>query len=589
MANVETRLVSAIQMAIDEINQSGGLLGKQIEAVVEDGASEPAVFEEKAKKLLQKEKVAVLFGCWTSSSRKAVKPIIEEYDSLLWYPVQYEGLEESSNIIYTGTCLNQQIEPAVNWALSKGKRNCFMVGSDYVFTRTANNLIRALVTQKGGQVLDEQYIPLGSYDLGNIVNTIKKLQPHIIFNTINGDSNLAFFREFAGTGMDAKNYPIMSFSFSEIELKEIIKETAGHYSCWSYFESVQTPENLRFLSGFRERFGEEAAVSDPIVTAYTQVYLWKQIVEDVNSLECQDVLSKACGTSVVGPGGVMEIQANNHVKKRAMIGQANLKGQFDIVWCSDSFIEPKPWLGIEDTEMQMKNLIIEAMTQFPEAMHLNWMLQEEIVNRKQAEEALKKSYDELERRVQERTAQLTEMNEKLKQEIEERMHAIEALKESEQRFQQVAENMKEWIWEVDADGLYTYASPIVERILGYKPKEIVGRKHFYDLFHPECMERVKNAAFEVFAKKETFFEFINKNRHKNGHTVWLSTSGVPILDREGNLLGYRCADTDITEHKLAQEAQRDSEEQYRNLVETSQDLIWKCDSEGRFTFLNPAV
>lgn len=145
MANVETRLVSAIQMAIDEINQSGGLLGKQIEAVVEDGASEPAVFEEKAKKLLQKEKVAVLFGCWTSSSRKAVKPIIEEYDSLLWYPVQYEGLEESSNIIYTGTCLNQQIEPAVNWALSKGKRNCFMVGSDYVFTRTANNLIRAQI------------------------------------------------------------------------------------------------------------------------------------------------------------------------------------------------------------------------------------------------------------------------------------------------------------------------------------------------------------------------------------------------------------------------------------------------------------
>ncbi len=208
--------------------------------------------------------------------------------------------------------------------------------------------------------------------------------------------------------------------------------------------------------------------------------------------------------------------------------------------------------------------------------------------RMQAEEALTKAHDELEQRVEERTAELTHANISLKMEIGERKAAMEALKASEKRFQQVAEYMEEWVWEVDANGLYTYASPIVEKMLGYKPEEIVGRKHFYDLFHSEDMERVKNAAFEVFARKETFFEFINKNIHKNGNTVSLSTSGVPILDREGNLLGYRGADTDVSERTRMEEMLRESEEQHRNLVETSQDLIWKCNSEGCFTYLNPA-
>jgi len=162
------------------------------------------------------------------------------------------------------------------------------------------------------------------------------------------------------------------------------------------------------------------------------------------------------------------------------------------------------------------------------------------------------------------------------------------LKNSEKRFQQVADNMKEWIWEVDVNGLYTYCSPIVEQMLGYKPDEIVGRKHFYDFFHPEDMEQNRDAAFKVFTAKEIFSGFINRNVDKNGHTVWLSTSGAPILDKEGNLVGYRGADTDTTKRRDADLALKESEEQYRNLVETSHDLIWECDDKGRFVYLNPA-
>ena len=322
MAEEETPLSLVAQMANDEINESGGILGKQVEVVLRDGASAPAIFANKARELLAQEEVETIFGCWTSSSRKAVRPVVEEYNSLLWYPVQHEGLEQSPNIIYTGSCLNQQIDPAITWALSQGKRRCFLVGSDYVFPRTANSLIRALVSQGGGCVLDERYAPLGSRDFSGIMEAISTNRPDIVFSTINGDSNHAFFREYQNVLADDIDCTVMSFSFSETGLHEIAKAAFGHYACWSYFQSVRTPENSHFLEKYKRRFGPSAVVTDPIVTAYTQVYLWKQIVEDINSCHAQDILNSARGQSIVGPGGLMEIQANHHVMKHALIGQS---------------------------------------------------------------------------------------------------------------------------------------------------------------------------------------------------------------------------------------------------------------------------
>jgi len=386
MAKVEKHLVDATIMAIDEINQNGGILGRQIKAVVKDGASDPAVFAVEAEKLLKEENVEAIFGCWTSASRKAVKLIVERYNSLLWYPVQYEGLEQSPNIMYTGSCLNQQIEPAVNWALSSGRQKSFLLGSDYVFPHTANSLTRALITQGGGQVVGEQYVSLGSDGFEEAVTAIKTLQPEIVYNTINGDGNLSFFRRLAEEKIDVNKCIVMSFSFSEIELQEVMEEASGHYACWNYFQTLKTPENEQFLDNYKQRFGQHTVVSDPIVTAYTQVYLWKEIVSSAGSCDCKEILCCANGKHVVGPCGLFKLQANNHIMKPAFIGRATQSGQFDIVWSSNSLIDPKPWLGIEDIELKSRSLIQEALSRYPEVIHLNWMLGQEIQKRKQTEE-----------------------------------------------------------------------------------------------------------------------------------------------------------------------------------------------------------
>jgi len=391
MAVSETPLVDAVQMAVDEINQDGGVLNRQIQIIVEDGASIPHIFADKAEKLLVEEGVATIFGCWTSSSRKAVKPVIERQKSLLWYPVQYEGLEESPNIIYTGSCLNQQIEPAVSWALAGGIRRCFLLGSDYVFPRIANHLITTLVAQGGGHVLEEQYVPLDSKDFAQTVTAIKDLQPDIIFNTINGEANLAFFRELARAELDSDSYPVMSFSFSEAELQSVIREAAGHYACWSYFQSLQTPENLEFLRKLHERYGDDKVASDPFVMAYAQVHLWKQAVEAAGAFTAEAVLNHVVGQSIVGPGGPMEIQTNHHIKKPTLIGRAMVDGQFEVVWRSDYFLNATPWLGVEAAKLPVEDLIMDVMGQYPNTVHLNWELQQEITKRKQTEESLEES------------------------------------------------------------------------------------------------------------------------------------------------------------------------------------------------------
>lgn len=395
MANNEKYLVAAMQMAIDEINSSRGVLGCQVEMLTKDCESDPDKFATQAEILIRKENISTIFGCWTSSSRKAVKPIVEQYNSILWYPVQYEGLEQSPNIIYTGSCLNQQIEPAVQWEMSKGKRRCFLLGSDYVFPRTANSLLRQLIQDGGGTILNEQYVPMGSRDFEDALKAIKALQPQIIYNTINGDSNLSFFRELSQSGFDTDDCLVMSFSFSEIELQDVANEAAGSYACWSYFSSLQTPENLKFLRKYYKLFGDNVPVSDPIATAYTQMFLWKYLVEDIGTFDCQKIQEQMTWQSVIGPCGLLEIQANHHVKKYARIGKATLNGQFDIVWSSESLIVPKPWLGIEETELKSKSLIVEAMNLYPEMSHLNWRLNKEIENRRRIEDERKRLIEDL--------------------------------------------------------------------------------------------------------------------------------------------------------------------------------------------------
>jgi urea ABC transporter urea binding protein len=365
MALSEAQLVNAAMLAVEEINQQGGVMGRPLRAIVEDGASDPMRFRERARKLVSEDRVTSIFGCWTSSSRKAVLPIVEQEDALLWYPMQYEGLEKSRHIVYTGSCLNQQIEPAIRWALKLKRNRAYTVGSDYVFPRTANRLIRALVEAGGGSVVGEAYEPLGNARFGEIAAEIAELEPDIIYNTVNGADNVALFEALSKAGIRARETPVMSFSVSEIELSRCTDSAQGHLACWSYFQSMDSPQNRDLVRRFRGRYGESEVLSDPVVTAYSQVHLWKDVVERAGSLETDAVLSHLSGSRMDLGGEVLEVVENNHVWRRAVIGEAR-GNQFDVVWRSSQPIAPLPWLGVDKTDFMSRDLILGALQALPE-------------------------------------------------------------------------------------------------------------------------------------------------------------------------------------------------------------------------------
>ncbi|MFM7793851.1 MAG: urea ABC transporter substrate-binding protein, partial [Microcystis panniformis] len=296
MAISETSVVDAEKLAIEEINAAGGVLGKQIEAVVEDGASDWPTFTEKATKLIDQDKVLTVFGCWTSASRQAVLPVFESRNHMLWYPVQYEGQECSRNIFYTGAAPNQQIEPAVTWLLENKGKKFFLVGSDYVFPRTANTIIKEQLKVKGGETVGEDYLPLGNTEVTPIITKIKTALPDggVIFNTLNGDSNVAFFKQLQAAGLTPDKYPVMSVSVAEEEVKQIGKEyLLGQYACWNYFQTVDTPANKKFVAAFRAKYGEDRVTNDPMEAAYIMVYLWKQAVEQAGTADDLDKVRAA--------------------------------------------------------------------------------------------------------------------------------------------------------------------------------------------------------------------------------------------------------------------------------------------------------
>ena len=346
MAISETTVVDAEELAIEEINANGGVLGKQIEAIKEDGASDWPTFAEKAEKLIDQDGVAVVFGCWTSASRKAVLPVFEEKDHMLWYPVQYEGQECSKNIFYTGAAPNQQIEPAVTWLMENKGEEFFLVGSDYVFPRTANNIIKEQLAAEGGTVAGEDYLPLGNTEVTPIINKIQQAMPDggVIFNSLNGDSNVAFFKQLKSAGMGPDKYPVMSVSIAEEEVRQIGPEfLEGHYAAWNYFQTVESPENEKWVADFKAKYGEDRVTNDPMEAAYIMVYLWAQAVEKAGSTDIAAVREAAYGQTFDAPEGTVTMQPNHHISKTVRIGEIREDGLFEIVSSTDGPVEPVPW------------------------------------------------------------------------------------------------------------------------------------------------------------------------------------------------------------------------------------------------------
>ncbi|NEQ30665.1 MAG: urea ABC transporter substrate-binding protein [Leptolyngbya sp. SIO4C5] len=346
MAISETTVVEAEQLAIQEINEAGGVLGRQIEAIVEDGASDWPTFAEKAEKLIDQDNVATVFGCWTSASRKAVLPVFETKQHLLWYPVQYEGQECSQNIFYTGAAPNQQIEPAVEWLMENKGEQFFLVGSDYVFPRTANTIIQEQVKALGGEVVGEDYLPLGNTEVTPIITKIKAALPDggVIFNSLNGDSNVAFFKQLQGAGLTPDKYPVMSVSIAEEEVRQIGKEfLLGHYAAWNYFMTVDNPQNTQWVADFQAEYGDDRVTNDPMEAAYIMVYIWKQAVESAGTTDIPAVREAAYGQTLEAPEGLVTMNPNHHLSKTVRIGEVRDDGLFDIVWSTEGPIDPVPW------------------------------------------------------------------------------------------------------------------------------------------------------------------------------------------------------------------------------------------------------
>jgi urea transport system substrate-binding protein len=355
MAISETTLKDTVLMMVDDINKKGGLLGKKVEAVVVDPASNWPLFAEKARELISKEKVAVVFGCWTSVSRKSVLPVFEELNGMLFYPVQYEGEESSRNVFYTGAAPNQQAIPAVEYLMSKDGgdvKRWVLAGTDYVYPRTTNKILEAFLKSKGVAQEDIMinYTPFGHSDWQTIVADIKKFagagKKTAVVSTINGDANVPFYKELANAGIKASDIPVVAFSVGEEELAGVdTKNLVGHLAAWNYFQSVKAPENDRFVSQWKSFIKNEKRVTnDPMEATYIGFKMWTQAVQQAGTTDIDAVRQAMYGQKVKAPSGFEAVMnTNHHLSKPVMIGEIQPNGQFDIVWQTKGPVKADAW------------------------------------------------------------------------------------------------------------------------------------------------------------------------------------------------------------------------------------------------------
>ncbi|RZJ13673.1 MAG: urea ABC transporter substrate-binding protein [Rubrivivax sp.] len=363
MAISETVLKDTVLMAIDEINAKGGLLGKKLEPVVVDPASNWPLFAEKAKQLISQDKVAVVFGCWTSVSRKSVLPVFEQTNSLLFYPVQYEGEELSKNVFYTGAAPNQQAIPAVEYLMSKdggGAKRFVLLGTDYVYPRTTNKILRAFLKSKGVADADimEDYTPFGHADYQSIIAKIKKFSAEgkktAVVSTINGDSNVPFYKELGNQGLKATDVPVVAFSVGEEELRGVdTKPLQGHLAAWNYFMSIKAPANDGFIkkwSAYAKDKGiaghkDKPLTNDPMEATYIGINMWAQAVKKAGSTDTDKVIAAMAGQTFTAPSGITSKmdEKNHHLHKSVFIGEVKGDGQFNVVWKTPGPVKAQPW------------------------------------------------------------------------------------------------------------------------------------------------------------------------------------------------------------------------------------------------------
>jgi urea transport system substrate-binding protein len=361
----ERSMIDAELLAIEEINKAG-FLGRVIEPVVADGKSDWPTFGREAERLIEEEKVNVIFGCWTSASRKSVKTVVEQKAHLLIYPMAYEGLEQSPNIIYTGAAPNQQVVPALSWCHAKLKaRKFFLVGSDYVWPHCVNEIAKDQLSALGAECVGESYILFGSSDVGPSIAAIRKANPDVIVSTVVGTSNKPFFQQLRSAGILSERTPVLSFSIAEDELRKLpLSVMVGDYAAWDYFQSIDRPENKAFIQRFRRRFGTDRVTSDTIEAAYNSVWLWARAVFEAGSAEIPDVIRAMRRQSLNAPEGIVTVdEETQHTWRPVYVGKIRADGQFDLVWSSEKPIRPIPY---------PRSRSHEEWNSFLEDLHRRW-------------------------------------------------------------------------------------------------------------------------------------------------------------------------------------------------------------------------
>jgi urea transport system substrate-binding protein len=348
MAISETGSVQAEKLAIDQINAMGGVLGRKIEYIQEDGASDWPTFAEKSKKLLVNDKVAAVFGCWTSASRKAVLPIFEQYNGMLYYPTFYEGLEQSPNVIYTGQEATQQIIAGIDWVVkTKGAKSFYLLGSDYIWPRTSNKIARKHIEKLGLSVVGEEYYPLGHTQFNSVINKIKLKKPDVIYAIVVGGSNVAFYKQLKAAGIDmTKEKPlVLTISVTEDEILGIGGENmVGAYAAMKYFQSLPNDNNKKFVADFKAKYGKDIVIGDVTQAAYLGPWLWKAAVEKAGSFDIDKVRAASPGIELTtAPEGYVKIHPNHHLWSKTRIGHARSDGQYDVVFETTDLIEPDPF------------------------------------------------------------------------------------------------------------------------------------------------------------------------------------------------------------------------------------------------------
>ncbi|MDH4284323.1 MAG: ABC transporter substrate-binding protein [Gallionellaceae bacterium] len=345
MSSAEAPLVDAIRLAVEESNESGALGSQKIEMVVADCRSDADYCAQQAEKLITRDHVNALFGCWTSSCRRAVKAVVEKHRHLLFYPLRYEGLEQSPDIIYTGAAPNQQIIPMAKWALQNKGRRIYMVGTNQIYTRLANLMVRDLVNARGGELLGERYLPPGASGMATVVKEIAALRPDFVLSTLDGASNLHFYHALREAGIDAEKTPVFSASIAENDLVMMGPElVVGHYAAWSYFQSLENEANKIFVERFKQRFGSSRVINDPMEASYIGVKLFVDSVRGQNPVNLGQAKSMLALQTMQAPEGIVAVDpASRHLWKAAHIGRARADGQFDIVWKSPQAIQPSPF------------------------------------------------------------------------------------------------------------------------------------------------------------------------------------------------------------------------------------------------------